>query len=149
MRSLLLLAVALASSGCCTQAGCLSGYVISLSGADALPEGLYDLEVIEDDIPEIPCNLEIASGEDACGFDGGCILALSCPFDLSASQDAEHVDVRVDDQFPSEIEARLYDALSGVVLAEGSWELVYDTHRPNGPRCGPRCELARVTLDIP
>lgn len=153
MRSLLLLAIALAASGCCTEIGCTSGYTLVLGIEQDLAEGVYTLEVVEDGVAEAPCELVVAYGEEACeDFGGefdGCIYAeADCPFHFVAETDARGGDFRAVGRFPTDIEATLVDE-QGVVIAEATWQPTYRESRPNGPWCGHVCKSALVTLDVP
>ena len=49
---------------------------------------------------------------------------------------------------PAEVELTILDS-DREEIVRGSFELVYEDLRPNGPACPPTCLRATVTLNIP
>lgn len=130
-RPLIGLAIAgllLAAPGCepptlaCTQIGCSSGLIVHLG---ALPVGAFRVEVFANAPGQQPVYAyECDPGADQC------------------TKDVFFPGLIVDHPF-----VRVTTGL-GTVTRE-ILDIRYGSHRPNGPRCGPECRTAELSVAIP
>ena len=105
----------------CTLMGCTSGVVVHLA---TMPKTTFRVELIP------------AGGRYGTTYVFDCTESGHCPQDLL---------------FPAIVTE---SARVRVTTPTGSREtgipsLVYESFTPNGPRCGPECRQARVTVPIP
>lgn len=144
------LGLAAALAGCdlwlnCTQIGCIDGVNLDIAAADRLDDGSYEVVIAAESGLAAVCTAILDSAADPG-------LAVSC--------DTETVSLSVLYAEPGPV-ALLVDApnLGREVTVEVSFDeaplleetvpLTYQDIQPNGPRCGPACVFAQVSLALP
>lgn len=143
------LILAMACAGCggdCTDMGCHDHLRIALQPSEAWPRGVYAFE------------LETKAGTAAC--DGALPLppcgqlALTCtgtPVRISERGCglAEDGHGFSDIELPSKAElVRLRISRDGELLVDRELRPKYKRQYPNGPACGPECEIANETVAV-
>lgn len=135
----------------CTAAGCSDGFGVFLVADEPLREGSYEVEVTMDGGPET-CRFVVPGGpsgaEPVCS-DSTRLRAFASIHDNGAAPDPDAPNAIIVDVFVASTTAVLEVRHDAAPLFEQTFRPTYQTIAPNGPECGPICELAppqQVTL---
>lgn len=130
----------------CTEIGCLSGLVISISTNYSWQPGNYEFDFLIDG-RTLKCSgtLPLESCERrsvTCSEDGIIITESGCAL---ASEGHAFGDIMLSSE-PRYISVKI--SRNGQEIASAGWTPNYQIFRPNGPSCLPICRQSTVKLDL-
>lgn len=147
----LLLGVGLGAQGCelqsCTEAGCISGVVITASSAGPLPDGEYEVALLLDGEAHSCTGTHPRISEQTvrCEPDAhGVTLYLSerGPVVVPPGTMPSGLYIEIIDRTPRSIQLEITH--DGKLVAAESFTPEYTEFAPNGEECGPVCRSAEL-----
>ena len=158
-----LFSVALLCSACdgifegaaCTDAGCQSGLELRVTIADdSVSLGDYSVEITTASNEQLTCTFTLVQTGSDCAS-GSCIENRSCD---QFSTEADHYSPIVEYYLPEDKILIFYPVLEDeltisinkddALLSNLRTEPIYETNRPNGPRCDPVCRNSTIDIDL-
>ena len=137
----------------CTDAGCQSGLQITFNiEDDSLYTGDYSVVVTTASNQQLSCTFTLVQTGASCGGTN-CIENQSCDQFNMETNDYPPI---IDYDFPEDRIFVFYPVLEGELnisinkddaeLSSLLTEPVYETNRPNGPRCDPVCRNGQIEM---